>query len=108
LISNEVDVYDPVGGIWSLGPAFVNARRNFATDTNGTDHIWLAGGYDSGAAPIASMEIFCQQGGSPTPTATATATATATPTATATATPTGTPGRQTPTPRPRPTPAPRP
>jgi hypothetical protein len=108
--SNEVDVYDPVGGNWSLGPAFVNARRNFATDTNGTDHVWLAGGYDSGGAPTASMEIFCQGGGSPTPTATATATATATvtATATATATATGTPGRQTPTPRPRPTPAPRP
>jgi plastocyanin len=111
LISNEVDVYDPVGGIWSLGPAFVNARRNFATDTDGTTRIWLVGGYDSGGVPTASMEKFCNAGGgspTPTPTATATATATATPTATATATPTGTPGRQTPTPRPRPTPAPRP
>ena len=31
---------------WSLGQPFVNARRNFATDTDGTNHIWLAGGYD--------------------------------------------------------------
>ena len=36
LISNEVDVYDPVGNSWSLGPAFTTARRNFPTDTDGT------------------------------------------------------------------------
>ena len=47
LISNEVDVYDPVGNSWSLGPAFTTARRNFPTDTDGTTRIWLAGGYDS-------------------------------------------------------------
>jgi len=28
LISNEVDVYDPGTNMWSLGPAFVTARRN--------------------------------------------------------------------------------
>jgi hypothetical protein len=116
--SNEVDIYDPVSGTWTTGtpvPPFINARRNFPTDTNGTDHIWLSGGYDSTGVPVASMEIFCQAGVTPTPTPTATATATATPTATATATatatptPTGTPGgRPSPTARPRPTPAPRP
>jgi Kelch motif len=100
--SNEVDVYDPVSNTWSLGQPFVNARRNFPTDTNGTDHIWLAGGYDINGAPTDSMEIFscpvspCGSP-SPTPTATATATATATPAP-----------RSTPTPRPRPTPPPRP
>ena len=129
--SNEVDIYDPVANSWSLGTPFVHARRNFPTDTNGTDHIWLSGGYDiDGVTPLASMEIFCQGGGTPTPTPTATATATATatstgsatatptathtPTATATATATATPPpptptpRATPAPRPRPTPRPRP
>jgi hypothetical protein len=100
--SNEVDVYDPGANSWSLGPAFVTARRNFPTDTDGTSRIWLAGGYGSdGSTPISAMEIFCQQGATPTPT----------PTATATATPTGTPSASpTPrvTPRPRPTPHPRP
>jgi N-acetylneuraminic acid mutarotase len=98
--SNEVDIYDPVANSWTTGAPFNNARRNFPTDTNGTDHIWLAGGYDiDGLTPLASMEIFnCPQQGSPTPSPTSTATATAT----ATAAP-----RSTPTPRPRPTPAPR-
>jgi Kelch motif len=110
--SNEVDIYDPVSDSWSLGIPFVNPRRNFPTDTNGTDHIWLAGGYDSTGVPTDSMEIFtcpvspCAPSPTPTPTATATATATASPSGTPT--PTGTPGRTTPTPRPRPTPAPRP
>ncbi len=63
LISNEVDVYDPVGNSWSLGPAFTTARRNFPTDTDGTTRIWLAGGYDSTIAPLNSMEIFCNAGG---------------------------------------------
>ena len=132
--SNEVDIYDPVGGTWSMGTPFTTARRNFPTDTDGTTRIWLAGGYDGTGLPVASMEIFCSAGGTPTPTptatatATATATVTATPTATATATatasgtPTATPSatgtvtptptpsgtRPTPTPRARPTPAPRP
>jgi hypothetical protein len=114
--SNEVDVYDPVANSWSLGQPFTAARRNFPTDTNGTDHIWLSGGYDvDGLTPLASMEIFTCPQASPTPTATATATATSTATATATATvtasatPTATAGpRSTPTPRPRPTPPPRP
>jgi hypothetical protein len=127
--SNEVDIYNPGTNSWTTGPSFNNARRNFPTDTDGTTHIYLSGGYDiDGLTPLASMEIFCEQGATPTPTptptptATATATATATPTATATATTTGTvtptptvsptptpcEGRCSPTPRPRPTPAPRP
>src|SRR5206468_241009 len=126
--SNEVDAYTPGSNSWAVNtpvPAFVTARRNFPTDTDGTTRIWLAGGYDSSGVPTASMEKFCNAAPSPTPTATATATATATPTGTvtATATPTATPtatvppsptptatpgGRTTPTPRARPTPPPRP
>ena len=76
--SNEVDVC-----CWSIGIPFVTGRRNFPTDTNGTDQIWLAGGYDVAGVPIASMEIFtCQGTPSPTPTATATPTATPSPTPT--------------------------
>jgi hypothetical protein len=115
--SNEVDIYDPVSNTWSVGTPMIDARRNSAMDTNGTDHIWFAGGYDGSGAIVASMGIFncpvspCASP-SPTPTATATATATATPTATTpppSPTPTVTvPPRTTPTPRPRPTPPPRP
>jgi Kelch motif protein len=123
--SNEVDIYDPDTNSWTTGAPFNNPRRNFPTDTDGTTHIWLSGGYDvDGLTPLASMEIFCEQGATPTPTPTATATATATATGTATATPSATgtvtptptvsptptpcQGRCSPTPRPRPTPAPRP
>ncbi len=137
--SNEVNIYDPGTNAWTTGspvPAFAIARRNFATDTDGTTRIWLAGGYDATGVPVASMEKFCNAGPTPTPTPTPTATATATATPTATGTPTATPsatatatatatgsptatptvtptptpceGRCTPTPRPRPTPAPRP
>ncbi len=58
--SNEVDVYDPGTNSWSTSiPPFVTARRNFATDTDGTTRIWLAGGYGSdGVTPLSSMEIF--------------------------------------------------
>jgi hypothetical protein len=105
--SNEVDVYNPGTNSWSTDVPFSHPRRNFPTDTNGTDHIWLSGGYDvDGITPLASLEIFTCPQSSPTPTPTATATTpppSATPTATATAGP-----RVTPTPRPRPTPAPRP
>ena len=135
--TNEVQIYDPVSNTWSVGIPFAIAGRNFAADTDGTNNIWKAGGYDSGLAIIASMEIFncpvspCGTATpTPTPTSTPTATATATPTATATATATTTPSgtptatpsatgtvtptptpvgfRPTPTPRPRPTPPPRP
>jgi hypothetical protein len=87
--SNEVDIYDPVSNSWTTGQAFVNARRNFPTDTDGTNNIWLAGGYEP-ATPAADMEIFhCPVSpcASPTPTPTATATATFTPTPTPTPTP---------------------
>src|SRR4029077_17086670 len=107
--SNEVDIYRPGTNTWTTGDPFVNARRNFPTDTDGISRIWLAGGYDSTGIPVASMEIFCAAGPTPTPTPTPTATATVTPTATPTVTPTATPSA-TPrvTPRPRPTPFPRP
>jgi N-acetylneuraminic acid mutarotase len=108
--STEVDIYNPGTNSWSMGVPFTTARRNFPTDTDGTTHIWLSGGYDStGLTPLMSMEIFTCPLASPTPTATATATATATGTPTASATPTATAApRHTPTPRPRPTPPPRP
>src|SRR5207245_1840560 len=56
--TNEVQIYDPVSGTWSVGPPFEIAGRNFAADTDGTNNIWKAGGYDSGLAIIATMEIF--------------------------------------------------
>jgi len=57
--SNEVDIYDPGTNTWSIGTPFSNARRNFPTDTDGTDTIWLAGGYASdGVTLLSSMEIF--------------------------------------------------
>jgi N-acetylneuraminic acid mutarotase len=114
--ANEVDIYDPVSNMWSVGTPMPDARRNSAMDTDHTNRIWFAGGYDGGGAIVNSMFIFnCPVspcGASPTPTATPTATRTptATPTATATPTPTPTPTpRATPMPRPRPTtPPPRP
>ena len=54
--SNQVDIYDPGTNAWTTGspvPAFITARRNFATDTDGTSRIWLAGGY----APTAATEL---------------------------------------------------
>jgi N-acetylneuraminic acid mutarotase len=56
--TNEVDVYDPVSNTWSLGQPMNTARSNFATDTDGTNNIWVAGGYDSTIAATDSMEIF--------------------------------------------------
>jgi Kelch motif len=107
--SNQVDVYDPVTNTWSTDLPFSNARRNFATDTNGTDQIWLAGGYDvDGVTPLASTEVFTCPVGTPTPTPTVTPTPTpGTPTPTPSVTVTPTP-RPSPTPRPRGTPRPRP
>jgi N-acetylneuraminic acid mutarotase len=56
--SNEVDVYDPGSNTWSTSiPAFVTARRNFGTDTDGTSRIWLADGY-APSLPDNSMEIL--------------------------------------------------
>ncbi len=104
--TNEVQIYDPVSDTWSVGIPFAIAGRNFAADTDGTNNIWKAGGYDSGLAIIASMEIFnCPVSPCGTPTPTPSPTPTATPTPTASPTPTV---RPTPTPRPRPTPHPRP
>src|SRR5205814_2242011 len=94
--SNEVDIYNPGTNTWSTGMPFMNARRNFPTDTDGTTRIWLAGGYEP-SAPAADMEIFCAAGASPTPTATATASATPTVAISPTVTPTPT---RTPTPTP--------
>src|SRR6266478_3729551 len=89
--SNIVNVYNPGTNTWSTDLPFVTPRRNFPTDTNGTNKIWLSGGYASdGITPLSSMEIFMCALGSPTPTPTATATATHTPTATPTATATAT------------------
>ena len=105
--SNEVDIYDPVSNSWSIGQPFVNPRRNFATDTDGSHRIWLTGGYDATGVPINSTEVFncplsmCAQQPSPTPTGSPPPTAT--PTATATTTPRITPTpRMTSTPRPPP------
>ena len=110
--SNEVDAYDPVTNTWSVNapvPAFMTARRNFATDTgpiglgNATG-IWIAGGY-APTNPTDSTEVFCSGLGptpTPTPTATPTGTAIPPPTPTATATATGTPSA-TPTTSPTPT-----
>ena len=53
--TNEVQIFDPVSGTWSVGPPFAIAGRNFAADTDGTNNIWKAGGYDAGLAIIASM-----------------------------------------------------
>ena len=109
-ISNEVDIYDPVSNTWSVGQPFVTARRNAASDTDGTNNIFLASGYDPALVILASLEIFnCPVSPcgtpSPTPTATATATATITPPPVS---PTPSATRPPPTPRPRPTPYPRP
>ncbi len=61
--SNEVDVYDPGTNTWSTSISpFVTARRNFATDTDGTTRIWVAGGYGP-SEPVSSMEIFECTGG---------------------------------------------
>ena len=54
--STEVDAYNPATNTWTVNtpvPAFRTARRNFPTDTDGTSHIWLAGGYASdGITPL--------------------------------------------------------
>ena len=100
--SNEVDVYDPASNSWSVGQPFAHARRDFPADTDGTQRIWLAGGYDASGVPISSMEVYNCFGNQcpPTPSPTPTVSPTPTPTATATSTPriTATP-RTTPTPR---------
>jgi hypothetical protein len=62
--SSEVDVYDPNTNTWTVNspvPAFTTARRNFATDTDGTNRIFLIGGY-APTSPTASMEKFFTPG----------------------------------------------
>ena len=58
--NNEVDIYDPVGDAWSLGPPFVSARRNMASDIDpATGSIWVVGGYDTdGTTPLSVSETF--------------------------------------------------
>ncbi|PZS06083.1 MAG: hypothetical protein DLM69_00455, partial [Candidatus Chloroheliales bacterium] len=120
--SNEVDIYDPVAGTWSVGLPFNNARRNDGADSDGT-HIFLAAGYAT-TTPTNSLEVYNPATSCNTPTATtvpatntpvpatatstavpATATSTAVP-ATSTPAPTNTPGGHTNTPVPTNTPAP--
>ena len=104
--SNEVDIYDPVSNSRSLGQPFLTPRRNFATDTDSTNSIALAGGY-APTDPTDSTENFdcpispCVGNLTPTPTATTTPRVSATPTSTTTPRPSTTP-RITPTPRPTP------
>src|SRR5437588_5933637 len=55
--SNEVDIYNPYCNSWTVSTQpFVNARRNFPTDTDGVSRVWLAGGYEPTAAAF-DMEI---------------------------------------------------
>jgi N-acetylneuraminic acid mutarotase len=115
--SNEVDSYNPVSNTWNISAPFTTARRNFPADSNGTDRIYLVGGYDSsGTTLLNTMEIsgpgVCATPspsptpGTPTPTATPTPTPTPTPTATITPPATPTPPTGTPTPTPTATAAP--
>jgi N-acetylneuraminic acid mutarotase len=58
--STEVDIYSPDSDSWSMGPEFVAARRNFATDVDpASGSIWATGGYDvDGTTPLAVNEQF--------------------------------------------------
>jgi hypothetical protein len=47
--SNEVNVYNPGTNAWTLGPAFMTARRNFMAATDGSN-IVISGGYAPTAA----------------------------------------------------------
>jgi hypothetical protein len=86
--SNQVDVYDPVAGTWSVGPPFNLVRRNFPADSDGS-RIFIVGGYDNVGVgtPRNTTEVFT--GGNPCPTSTVVVTNT--PTRTVTATSTGVP-----------------
>ena len=60
--SNEVNIYNPANNTWTVGspvPSFFTARRNSATDTDGSTRIWLGGGYAPTTA-TKTMEIFSQ------------------------------------------------
>ena len=57
--SNEVDIYDPVGDSWTVGPAFTNPRRNFPAGIDPvTGTIWAVGGYDIDNLPLFFNEEF--------------------------------------------------
>jgi hypothetical protein len=58
--SNEVDIYDPVGDAWTLGPPMTAARRNFPMSNDPvTGTTWAVGGYDvDGLTPLAINEEF--------------------------------------------------
>jgi hypothetical protein len=92
--TNQVYIYNTSSG-WRSGPPFVNARRNDAAGSDGTN-IWMVGGYDtSGTNPLSSMEIYqASSGGCPTP-PTDTPTATNTPGTPVPPTATNTPGQPT-------------
>jgi len=115
--SNQVDIYDPVANSWSTGVPFTTARRNFPADSNGTDRIYLAGGYDTVALSNTTERFGPVTCATPTPSPTATPSPTFTPsptippsptppsTPTPTATASTTPPGPTPTP-PGPSPTP--
>jgi hypothetical protein len=64
--SSQVDVYDPGTNTWIIGEPFDHARRNFPTDTDGTQHIWLATGQAINI--LSSTEIFsCRPAPTPRP-----------------------------------------
>jgi hypothetical protein len=66
--SSRVDVYDPATNTWAIGEPFEFARRNFPTDTNGTDHVWVWGGYTIPDQDSATLEIFsCRRAPTPRP-----------------------------------------
>ena len=57
--SSQVNIYDPGSNTWTIGLPFVTARRNFPADSNGTNNVWLAGGYDSsGTTLLNTMEVY--------------------------------------------------
>jgi hypothetical protein len=68
--STEVNVYDPGAGTWSIGPAFVTARRNSAAEIDpASGRIFMAGGYAPTSATN-DMEIYTPAVPCSTPTST--------------------------------------
>ncbi len=56
----EVDVYLPGSNTWTLGPALITARRNFAADVDPiTGRVWAVGGYAPTAASAAHEQLRC-------------------------------------------------
>lgn len=116
--ANEVNIYNPGTNSWRLGPPFVNARRNFPADSDGS-RVFIAGGYTAANSIQNTTEVYSAVGcpspspspsisPSPTPTpVTPTPTPPASPTPTPPASPTPTPPAS-PTPTPPATPSPSP